>query len=137
MEISKIATKRDGENRPSVAWILQRDPLIVVGNRGLLHEILELAGGEIALHRREGERVEASFEAFAASNPDLILDSTPQSRHEPIAMDVRTEVLPTSISEFPTLDLLGRIQVIHELLFSTRDTILDREISGDGNGYSS
>jgi ABC-type Fe3+-hydroxamate transport system substrate-binding protein len=116
-ETSNIATERDGEKRPSVAWILQRDPLIVVGNKGLLHEILELAGGEIALHRLPGERIEVSFDVLAASNPDLILDSTPQGRREPIAMGVRTEVLPMRISELPTLDILGRIQIIHELLY--------------------
>lgn len=116
-ETSKIATERDGEKRPSVAWILQRDPLIVVGNRGLLHEILELAGGEIALHQFPGERIEVSLDVLAAGNPDLILDSTPQGRREPIAMGVRTEVLPTSISELPTLDILGRIQIIHKLLY--------------------
>jgi ABC-type Fe3+-hydroxamate transport system substrate-binding protein len=116
-EISEIATERDGKNRLSVAWVLQRDPLIIVGNRGLLHQILELAGGEIALHRLQGERIEVSFEVLAASNPDLILDSTPKSRHEPIAMGVRTEVPPTSVSELPALDLLGRIQIIHRLLY--------------------
>jgi vitamin B12 transport system substrate-binding protein len=114
---SKIATERDGEKRPSVTWILQRDPLIVVGNRGLLHEILELAGGEITLHQFSGERIEVSLDVLAAGNPDLILDSTPQGRREPIAMGVRTEVLSTSISELPTLDILGRIQIIHELLY--------------------
>lgn len=116
-ETSKIATERDGEKRLSVAWVLQRDPLIVVGNRGLLHQVLELAGGEIAIHRFEGERIEVSFEVLADSNPDLVLDSTPNSRHEPILLGVRTEIPPTSASELPTLDLLGRIQTIHEILY--------------------
>ncbi|MBW2493874.1 MAG: ABC transporter substrate-binding protein [Deltaproteobacteria bacterium] len=115
-EISKIATERDGEKRPSVAWILQRDPIVVVGDRGLLHEILELAGGEIALHQFPGERIEVSRHMLAARKPDLILDSSPQGQQEPIAMGVRTEVIPTSIGELPTLDLLGRIQLIHGLL---------------------
>jgi ABC-type Fe3+-hydroxamate transport system substrate-binding protein len=116
-ETSRVATERDGEKRPSVAWILQRDPLIVVGNRGLLHEILELAGGEISLHQLPGERIEVSFDVLAASNPDLILDSTPLSRREPISIGVRTEVLPTWTGELPTLDILGRIQIIHGLLY--------------------
>jgi ABC-type Fe3+-hydroxamate transport system substrate-binding protein len=116
-EISKIATERDGEKRPKVAWILRRDPLVIVGNRGLLHHILELAGGEIALHRLEGERIEVSFEELAASEPDLILDSAPTSPEAPIATGVRTEMLPASIGELPTLDLLGRIRIVHELLF--------------------
>ena len=116
-EISEIATERDGMRRLRVAWILQRDPLTVVGDRGLLHQLLELAGGEIALHQFQGERIEVSFEALAASEPDLVLDSTPQSRHEPIAIGVRTETIPTSISEIPTLDLLTRIRVIHARLY--------------------
>ena len=103
--------------RLRVAWILQRDPLTVVGDRGLLHQLLELAGGEIAFHQLQGERIEVSFEALAASEPDLVLDSTPQSRHEPIAIGVRTEAIPTSISEIPTLDLLQRIRVIHGRLY--------------------
>ena len=116
-EISKIATERDGKKRLSVAWILQRDPLLVVGDRGLLHQLLELAGGEIALHRFEGERIEVSYAVLAASRPDLILDSTPEGRSEPMAMGVRTEVPPASISELPTLDLLGRIRILHKILY--------------------
>jgi hypothetical protein len=85
----------------------------------MLHQLLELAGGEIAFHRISGESVAVSFEALAANEPDLILDSTPESRTEPIAIGVRTEVLPISISELPTLDLLGRIRTIYAHLYPT------------------
>lgn len=116
-EISSLATVRDGKKRLRVAWIIQRDPLRVVGNRGLLHEVLELAGGEIAFHQLEGESVEVSLEGLAANAPDLVLDSTPMSEQEPIEIGVRFESLPTSVGALPTLDLLGRIRVVHGVLY--------------------
>ena len=136
-EISRIATQRDGERRLEVVWILERDPLTVVGNSGLLHEMLELAGGEMALQQLQGERVAVTVEALAASEPEVILDSTPESSGEPIepevildstpessgepiATEARTEALPTAIGEVPTLDLLGRIRFLHAVLYPSQ-----------------
>jgi iron complex transport system substrate-binding protein len=119
-ETSRIATLRDGKQRLKVVWILERDPLVVVGNRGLLHEMLELAGGEMALHQLQGERVEATLETLQASEPDVVLDSTPENVRGPIAIEARTEALPTSIGEVPTLDLLERIRLLHALLYPSQ-----------------
>ncbi len=116
-EISSIAVERDGKRRLKVAWIVDRDPLTIVGSRGLLHQMLELAGGEISLHEPKGERLEATLEAIVASEPDVILDSTPESRRDPIRVGVRVETLPTAVSEIPTLALYDRIQVIHAALY--------------------
>ena len=113
-EISRIATDRDGKRRLEVVWILRRDPLTVVGSEGMLHQMLELAGGEMAMHRLRGVEVAVDLEALLASEPDLILDS---SRDQPMAIGVRTEALPASISELPTLDLLGRIRAVYAVLY--------------------
>ncbi len=119
-EIARIATRRDGAYRSRVIWVLAWEPVVIVGNRGLLHEILELAGGEMALHRLEGERVETTLAEIAASDPDLVLDSAPQRAPQRAGLGARLEVLPAGIDRLPTLELPERIRILHAAIYPSR-----------------
>lgn len=116
-EISRIATARDGSFRRRVIWVLAWDPPVIVGDRGLLHEMLELAGGEMALHRLQGDRVETTLAEIAASDPDLILISAPRRAPQPIELDAPLAVLPDGIDRLPTLALLERIRILHAAIY--------------------
>jgi hypothetical protein len=116
-EVSAIATRRDGLARHRVIWILARDPLVAVGGAGLLHEILELGGGENGIHGAPDERRAVTLEEIAASAPDLVLDSSGAA--EALALPARIPVrrLAPDLARVPALDLAGRVRAVYAALY--------------------
>ncbi len=114
--IGSIAVRRDGLARLNVAWILDREPLTVVGATGLLHELLELAGGENAFHDRIGSRFEVTVEEIQDRSPDLVLVSTAREEFaEKLKLPVRR--IPRELSRVPTLEPVVRLTALHEVLY--------------------
>ncbi len=111
-EIAALTLLVDATRRPQAAWILEREPLTVVGGEGLLHDILELAGAENAFHP-SAPRAAARVEELATA--ELVLDSSGESSVDGLALppSVRVERLPREAAALPTLDLLGRVRLVH------------------------
>ena len=119
-DVSRFATLRDGRARVRVVWLLQRDPPVVVGGVGLLHELLELAGAENAFHGPPDaptpERLEVDAAQIAASEPDLVLDASGVPDVAP-ASGVRALVVPPDLASVPALDLAPRVERLHALFY--------------------
>lgn len=113
-DVSEIATRRDGRPRLSVAWVLEGDPLVVVGASGILHEILELAGGENAFHAPESERLAVTSAELAASAPDVVLAALPDA---PIPPGARRVAVDPDLRALPLLDLPARVRALHAALY--------------------
>ena len=118
LDISRIAVARDGKPRLRVAWIVDRDPLTVVGTSGLLHELLELAGAENAVHGRGPERLEMRPADLAALRYDLIVDSSSGDMVPPVAGGTTpTFRLPPDTAALPAFDLAERVRLLHGLIY--------------------
>lgn len=59
--------------RPKVLYVLWPDPLIVPGRRGLVSELIELAGGTSVTAQEPGAYPRFSLEAVAARAPEVII----------------------------------------------------------------
>jgi hypothetical protein len=87
-----------------------------VGATGLLHELLELAGGENAFHDRIGSRFEVTVEEIQDRSPDLVLVSTAREEFaEKLKLPVRR--IPRELSRVPTLEPVVRLTALHEVLY--------------------
>ncbi len=132
-EVSAVATARDGRERLTVAWLLARDPLVVVGGTGLLHELLELAGAENAFHDGE-ERTEVTAAELARRAPALLLDSTGHAAapSAPIAPGIEHRTLPPELAALPALDLVGRVRQLHRILYpeATEERVREQRAHG-------
>jgi ABC-type hemin transport system substrate-binding protein len=113
--ISSIAVQRDGKRRLRVVWLLARDPLVAVGGEGMLHEMLELAGAENAVHGPAAERVVLGARQLTSSGADLALDSSGVSGRPELQLASRS--IPPELAALPALDPLERIGALHELLY--------------------
>jgi ABC-type hemin transport system substrate-binding protein len=116
-EVSAIATRRDGLARHRVIWIVARDPLVAVGGAGLLHEILELAGGENGIHGEPDERRTVTPEEIAASAPDLVLDSSGAAEALALPASIPVRRLAPGLARVPALDLAGRVRAVYAALY--------------------
>jgi iron complex transport system substrate-binding protein len=101
-DVAAIATRRDGRTRVRVAWLLRRDPPVVVGGSGLLHELLELAGAENVFHGPPDaptpEQVEVGLAELRASGADVVLEAD-------------------ELARLPLLDLTSRVSELHARLY--------------------
>lgn len=59
--------------RPKVLYVLWPDPLIVPGRRGLVSELIELAGGTSVTAQEPGAYPRFSLEAVASRAPEVII----------------------------------------------------------------
>lgn len=116
-EVSEIATLRDGRPRLKAAWVLEGDPLVVVGASGLLHELLELAGAENAFHAPERERLTITSAELAASTPDVVL--TPP-RSDPVLPGARSIAIDPALAACPLLDVPARVRALHAVLYPSQ-----------------
>lgn len=119
-EVSEIAMRRDGRERLVAAWLLERDPVVVVGGSGLLHELLELAGAENAFHGPQDERIPATPEELSLRAPDVLLDASgvaPGAEDPLQASAQRLVAVPPELARLPALDLVQRVERLHTLLY--------------------
>jgi iron complex transport system substrate-binding protein len=113
-DVTQLATLRDGRTRLRVAWLIGDEPLVAVGASGLLHELLELAGAENALHAPQGEALALTAAQLAAAAPDVVLGAPALLPSVPGA---RSVALDPALSALPLLDLPGRVRALHDVLY--------------------
>jgi ABC-type Fe3+-hydroxamate transport system substrate-binding protein len=116
LDITRIAVLRDGKKRLTVAWVIDRDPLTVVGGNGLLHQVLELAGAENVLHGMDDPQVVLDEPGFAALRYDAIVDATGAETPPPDGAAPTLQLAP-ELAALPAFDVRRRVQILHELLY--------------------
>jgi ABC-type hemin transport system substrate-binding protein len=127
--ITKTAVARDRKRRLTVAWVLDRDPLTLVGGTGLLHEVLELAGAENAVHGANDERVVLDESGLAALRYDAIIDASGEKPRPPREADATTLRVAPELAALPTFDLTRRVRLLHERLYP--EDAATSEVDGD------
>ena len=120
LDVTKTAVARDGKRRLTVVWVVDRDPLTVVGGIGLLHELLELAGAENAVHGTSGERVVLGESGLAALRYDAIVDATGDEARPSRDAGATTLRLAPEVAALPAFDVARRVRILHERLYPER-----------------
>ncbi len=77
-ELDSIAARApaSADARTSVAMIVEREPLYVVGRGSFVHELIEIAGGRNVFDDLEAPFPQVSLEVLAERAPALLLDTT-------------------------------------------------------------
>ena len=137
-DVSRVATRRDGRARLVAAWLLERDPPVVVGGGGLLHELLELSGAENAFHGPLEERLATTPEALAALKLDVLLDASGAAPDAaPLGPEgVRLQPVPPELATLPALDLVERVTRLHALLYPEDAEARMAQGASDASGES-
>ncbi len=118
-EVSEIATLRDGRHRSTAAWVLEVEPLVVVGGSGLLHELLELAGAENAFHTPRDHRLVITPAELGAVAPEVVLVP---SGVGPLLTGARRIPIDPALAALPLLDVASRVRSLHAALYPSRAT---------------
>jgi ABC-type Fe3+-hydroxamate transport system substrate-binding protein len=66
----------DARARPTVAMIVEREPLYVAGRGSFVHELIEIAGGRNAFSDLDSPFPQVSLEALAERAPAVLIDAT-------------------------------------------------------------
>ena len=119
-QVSEIAILRDGRTRLSAAWVIGRDPLVVVGGSGLLHELLELAGAENAFHTPGETRLDVTAAELSAREPDVVLSAPAFAIAVPGAESVSVD---PALARLPVLDVPTRVRALYAALYPHRDVL--------------
>jgi ABC-type Fe3+-hydroxamate transport system substrate-binding protein len=115
-DVAQIATRRDGRHRLVTAWVIDADPLTVVGGGGLLHELLELAGAENAFHAQADERLPMTAADLRERAPEVVLGPPAVAAQVP---DARGVAADPELAALPLLDLPARVAALHAVLYPT------------------
>jgi vitamin B12 transport system substrate-binding protein len=90
-ELAEVTDSVEGLARPSVAVVIERDPLYVVGGGAFIDALIEVAGGANVFSDLDMPYPRVSIEALADRAPDLILDTFFDPARGPDAVtDVRS-----------------------------------------------
>jgi ABC-type Fe3+-hydroxamate transport system substrate-binding protein len=126
-DVARVAVRRDGRSRTSVALVIGCDPLAVIGGAGLVHETLELAGAENVFHEPSHVRRSLADGELRERAPEIVLDASGRAANaqcvDATGWPTRIITVPASLAEPATLDLLSRVTSLHEILYGTDATI--------------
>jgi iron complex transport system substrate-binding protein len=73
-KINKMQAKLSDSQRPSVLWIMQREPLRVAGADTFINEIINIAGGKNAIGKTFAQYPPISSEEVMTARPDVIIE---------------------------------------------------------------
>jgi ABC-type Fe3+-hydroxamate transport system substrate-binding protein len=77
VESARPPATSGAQGRPSVAFIVWDNPIVVIGRGSYLHELAERAGARNAFGDLDVPSAEVSLEALAARKPDALVFLTP------------------------------------------------------------
>jgi ABC-type Fe3+-hydroxamate transport system substrate-binding protein len=115
-ELAAVARSVAGQPRPSVALVVERDPLYVAGGGSFASALIEAAGGHNVFGKLSRAYPQVSLELLAERAPDVLIDST-QSSQGPEAQAAaraywarfpwakRVELVPPGVATLPGPEL--------------------------------
>jgi iron complex transport system substrate-binding protein len=75
-QINNIREKCSSSSRPKVLWVVQQEPLRVVGRDTFLNEVIEIAGGENCIGSTLFKYPQIDSEQLLINKPEIIIHST-------------------------------------------------------------
>ena len=120
-KVSRIAQLRDSRTRLQVVWLLGPGSSPgtdeVVGGKGILHELLELAGAENAFHVSVADRNRVSADEIADAGVELLIHGGRVVPPVTLPLVLELRVLGPELIRSPILHLAGRVGALYELLY--------------------
>jgi ABC-type hemin transport system substrate-binding protein len=124
-DLAGISVAVRGGPRPNVALVVRREPLSVAGRGSLLHDMIEIAGGQNLFESFAAPATEITLEALEASAPDVLIDAsltgapdaTERGFWSRFAWVRRVEYLPGRLVSLPALNVVRRARAIQERLY--------------------
>lgn len=114
-ELAALRAETASLERPSVAVIVESEPLYVVGGGSFVDALIEAAGGRNAFGDLSAPYPRVSLEALAARAPDVLVDTTSvaegsadppaRSRWERFQWVGRVELIPQGVVTLPGPEL--------------------------------
>jgi ABC-type Fe3+-hydroxamate transport system substrate-binding protein len=119
-------TAASGHARPSVAIVIESEPLYVVGGGSFVNDLIEAAGGRNAFADQPDPYPRVGLEVLAERAPQVLVDTTFDAAHmeeaqlaarahwRRFAWIERVEVLPQGILTLPGPDLVEAAHMLRE-----------------------
>lgn len=114
-ELAALRAETESLERPSVAVIVESEPLYVVGGGSFVDALIQAAGGDNAFGDLDTPYPRVSLEALAARAPDVLVDTTSvvegaadqpaRSRWERFQWVGRVELIPQGVVTLPGPEL--------------------------------
>ena len=127
-ELDRIAAAAGERVRPSVALVVNREPLYIVGGGSFVSELIRIAGGENVFGDLDAPYPQVSLETLAERRPDVLVDTTyppldddSEARRywSRFAWIERVELIPTGVVTVPGAELGSAARLIQTALHAT------------------
>lgn len=134
-ELEQIRSEAANRPRRSVALVVHREPLYVVGGGSFVSELIDAAGGQNVFADLAAPYPQVSLEALAERRPDVLVDTTlPERAERSEALHYwtrfswvrRVELIPTGVLTVPGPDLASAARLLLGALGSAPTPALAR-----------
>ena len=127
-ELAELAAA-SGQARPSVAIVIESEPLYVVGGGSFVNDLIEAAGGRNSFADLADPYPRVGLEVLAERAPEVLIDTTydatrmdearaaARAHWQRFSWIARVEVLPQGILTLPGPDLVEAAGLLHERIF--------------------
>ncbi len=128
-DLGRIAAATGENTRPSVALVVNREPLYIVAGGSFVSELIRIAGGENVFGDLEAPYPQVGLETLAERQPDVLIDTT----YPPLDDDSaarrywsrfawigRVELIPTGLVTVPGAELASAARLIQTALLAER-----------------
>ena len=126
-ELDLISRERGDRTRLSVALVVNREPLYVVGGGSFVSELIRVGGGDNVFADLDAPYPQVSLEVLAEREPDVLVDTTyPSLDDEREARRYwsrfrfirRVELIPTGVLTVPGAELASAARLIQAALYA-------------------
>jgi iron complex transport system substrate-binding protein len=115
-QLAEVAASVAGRPRPTVALVVERDPLYVVAGASFANALIEAAGGRNAFADVARAYPQISLEVLAERAPEVLIDSTQTAQSADAERDARAywgryawvgrvELVPPGVATLPGAEL--------------------------------
>jgi len=123
-QLAEVSRSVEGLERPSVALVVEREPLYVAAGGSFASALIELAGGRNVFGDLSGAYPQVSLELLAERAPDVLIDSTREPTTGPQAQSEahgywsrygfvrRVEIVAPGVATLPGTRLAEGAQIL-------------------------
>ena len=128
-DLDGIAATTAAHGRPSVAMVVNREPLYIVAGGSFVSELIRIAGGENVFGDLEAPYPQVGLETLAERQPEVLIDTTYPGLDDEgdarrywsrFAWIGRVELIPTGVVTVPGAELASAARLIQTALLTER-----------------